>query len=80
MPSSELFPMKIIIQIITYCALTFSACNFINKDVQSLITKDSTLQSKATSILESKLSELNALSGQAIKLMEVQIKLFLKPF
>ena len=63
--------MKIIIQIITYCALTFSACNFINKDVQSLITKDSTLQSPITSILESKLSELNALSGQAI-IMEVQ--------
>lgn len=32
---------------------------------------DSTLQSKATSILENKLSELNALSGQAI-IMEVQ--------
>ena len=63
--------MKIIIQIITYCALTFSACNFINKDVQSLITKDSTLQSPITSILENKLSELNALSGQAI-IMEVQ--------
>lgn len=36
---------------------------------------DSTLQYKATSILESKLSELNALSGQAI-IMEAQIKLF----
>lgn len=35
------------------------------------ISLDSTLQAKATSILESKLSELNALSGQAI-IMEVQ--------
>lgn len=34
-------------------------------------TIDSTLQVKATSILENKLSELNALSGQAI-VMEVQ--------
>lgn len=37
---------------------------------------DSTLQFKSTSILKEKLSELKALSGQAIKLMEVQIKLF----
>lgn len=39
------------------------------------ISLDNTLQAKAISILENKLSELNALSGQAI-IMEVQIKLF----
>ena len=45
-------------------------------ETKQTTTIDSTLQVKATSILENKLSELNALSGQAIKLMEVQIKLF----
>ena len=40
-----------------------------NKQLSSYI--DSTLQVKATSILENKLSELNALSGQII-IMEVQ--------
>ena len=48
------------------------ACNSTKqKDTQTSTTIDSTLQVKATSILENKLSELNALSGQAI-IMEVQ--------
>ena len=48
------------------------ACNSTKqKDTQTSTTIDSTLQVKATSILENKLIELNALSGQAI-IMEVQ--------
>lgn len=38
---------------------------------ESVSTIDSTLQTKVDSILENKLSEINALSGQAI-IMEVQ--------
>lgn len=45
-----------------------SSCKY-NKNYSSYI--DTTLQNKVTSILENKLSELNALSGQAI-IMEVQ--------
>lgn len=48
------------------------ACNSTKqKDTQTSTTIDSTLQAKATSILENKLTELNALFGQAI-VMEVQ--------
>ena len=48
------------------------ACNSTKqKNTQTSTTIDSTLQVKATSILENKLTELNALSGQAI-VMEVQ--------
>lgn len=51
---------------------TISSCQSKQEnDIQST-NIDRTLQSKATSILESKLLELNALSGQAI-IMEVQI-------
>ena len=62
---------------ITFTLLTIM-CTFLysckykeykNKQLSSYI--DSTLQVKATSILENKLSELNALSGQII-IMEVQ--------
>lgn len=53
-----------LISIITYGL--YSCC-----PKQQLPTIDSTLQVKATSILESKLTELNALSGQTI-VMEVQ--------
>ena len=62
---------------ITFTLLTIM-CTFLysckykeykNKQLSSYI--DSTLQVKATSILENKLSELNALSGQAI-VMEAQ--------
>jgi len=52
--------------------ITMIACNSTKqKDTQTSTTIDSTLQVKATSILENKLTELNALSGQAI-VMEVQ--------
>lgn len=52
--------------------ITMIACNSTKqKDTQTSTTIDSTLQVKATSILENKLIELNALSGQAI-VMEVQ--------
>ena len=52
--------------------ITMIACNSTKqKDTQTSTTIDSTLQVKATSILENKLIELNALSGQAI-IMEVQ--------
>lgn len=60
------------ISILFSCMITMIACNPVKqRDAQSSITIDSTLQAKATSILENKLSELNALSGQAI-VMEVQ--------
>lgn len=49
-----------------------TSCKFKQQEAkQQTPTIDSTLQVKATSILENKLSELNALSGQAI-IMEVQ--------
>lgn len=52
--------------------ITMIACNSTKqKNTQTSTTIDSTLQVKATSILENKLTELNALSGQAI-VMEVQ--------
>lgn len=61
--------------ILYICVTVLTSCqNRENSDMILLI--NSTLQAKTTSILESKLSKLNALSGQAIKLMEVQIKLF----
>ena len=62
--------MKNIITILLlFCSL--SSCKHkLNQDKQFNIV-NTTLQYKATSILESKLSELNALSGQAI-IMEVQ--------
>lgn len=62
--------MKNIITILLlFCSL--SSCKHkLDQDKQFNIV-NTTLQSKATSILESKLSELNALSGQAI-IMEVQ--------
>lgn len=50
----------------------FSSC-LNNKSENTVI--DSTLQVKATSILEDKLTELNALSGQAI-IMEVQTRAY----
>ena len=60
------------ITILFSCMITMIACNPVKqRDAQSSITIDSTLQAKVTSILENKLSELNALSEQAI-VMEVQ--------
>ena len=58
--------------ILTIIAFIGSAsCQPKQKTIEPIPTIDSTLQVKATSILENKLSELNALSGQAI-VMEVQ--------
>lgn len=60
------------ITILFSCMITMIACNPVKqRDAQSSITIDSTLQVEATSILENKLTELNVLSGQAI-IMEVQ--------
>ena len=49
----------------------FSSCYSEREKAKNVSTTDSTLQVKVISILENKLSELNALSGQAI-IMEVQ--------
>lgn len=57
-----------ILIIITIC---LTSCQPKQHKVEQLPTIDSTLQVKATSILESKLSEINAQSGQLI-IMEVQ--------
>lgn len=50
------------------CMATFIACT---EPKTEQVPIDSTLQTKVDSILENKLSEINALSGQAI-IMEVQ--------
>ena len=60
---------KILLYSIFY--FSFISCESYKKDIQNNINIDSNLQVKATTILENKLSELNALSGQAI-IMEVQ--------
>lgn len=52
-------------------AITLASCQTKQHKVEQLSTIDSTLQVKATSILESKLSEINAQSGRVI-IMEVQ--------
>lgn len=62
--------MKNIIIILTVF-YNVSACQTKQHKVEQLSTIDSTLQVRATSILESKLSELKAQSGQAI-IMEAQ--------
>lgn len=60
------------INILFSCMITMMACNSTRQNDTKISTNiDSTLQVKATTILENKLSELNALSGQAI-IMEVQ--------
>lgn len=60
---------KIIILFI--CIVTFTAYILNKHETKHTSAIDNTLQVKAISILENKLSELNALSGQAI-IMEVQ--------
>lgn len=60
---------KILLYSIFY--FSFISCESYKKDIQNNINIDSTLRVKATTILENKLSELNALSGQTI-IMEVQ--------
>lgn len=56
---------------ILYIMLSLSACQPKQQVTESISTIDSTLQANATSVLESKLSEINAQSGQVI-VMEVQ--------
>ena len=58
-----------ILTIIAFIGL--ASCQSKQETIELMSTIDSTLQVKVTSILENKLSELNALSGQTI-LMEVQ--------
>ena len=58
-----------ILTIIAFIGL--ASCQSKQETIELMSTIDSTLQVKVTSILENKLSELNALSGQAI-IMEVQ--------
>lgn len=63
--------MRTHILIIGILCISLFSCQSNHHKAMSDSTIDSTLQVKATSILEIKLSELNALSGQAI-VMEVQ--------
>ena len=58
-----------ILTIIAFIGL--ASCQSKQETIELMSTIDSTLQVKVTSILENKLSELNALSGQTI-IMEVQ--------
>lgn len=55
----------------SFIIVTLLSCHPIQQSVEQVSTIDSTLQVKATSILENKLSEINAQSGQVI-VMEVQ--------
>ena len=55
------------------CITTIIACSPAKQKVEQVSNIDGTLQTKVTSILENKLSELNAQSRQAI-VMEVQTK------
>lgn len=55
----------------SFIIVTLLSCHPTQQGVQQVSTIDSTLQVKATCILEHKLSEINALSGQVI-IMEVQ--------
>lgn len=57
--------------LIVVAALALMACSPTKQKAEQILTIDSTLQTKATSILENKLLELNAPSGQVI-IMEVQ--------
>ena len=57
--------------IILFIAVSISSCKLKESSLTNTENIDSTLQVQATSVLENKLTELNALSGQAI-VMEVQ--------
>lgn len=63
--------MRTHILLIGILCISLFSCQSNHRKVKSNSTIDSTLQVKATSILDNKLTELNALSGQAI-VMEVQ--------
>ena len=58
--------MKVHILLTSILCLSFFSCQSNQHKVKLDSTIDSTLQAKATSILENKLTELNASSGQAI--------------
>lgn len=57
--------------ILLCCITTIIACSPTKQKVEQVSTIDNTLQTKVDSILENKLSEINALSGQVI-IMKVQ--------
>lgn len=62
---------QIVASIISISYIGISACQSNKQQIELASTIDSTLQAKATSTLENKLSEINAQSGQVI-IMEVQ--------
>lgn len=62
-----------ILTIIAFIGL--ASCQPKQKTIELTSTIDSTLQIKATSILENKLTELNALSGQTIALHSAPVLL-----
>ena len=59
------------VYLIATTIIALSACSTKQGKTEQVTTIDSTLQAKVTSILESKLEEFGAQSGQAI-IMEVQ--------
>nr|WP_044138458.1 penicillin-binding transpeptidase domain-containing protein [Bacteroides oleiciplenus] len=63
--------MKLIFLSCWITGILFVSCQYKQKEVVQISTIDSTMQVNVTSILENKLSEINALSGQVI-IMEVQ--------
>ena len=63
--------MRVHILLLSVLCISLVSCQSKQQEDKQVSTIDSTLQVKATSILENKLSELNALSGQTI-IMEVQ--------
>ena len=63
--------MRVHILLLSVLCISLFSCQSKQQEDKQVSTIDSTLQVKATSILENKLSELNALSGQTI-IMEVQ--------
>ncbi len=63
--------MRVHILLLSVLYISLFSCQSKQQEDKQVSTIDSTLQVKATSILENKLSELNALSGQTI-IMEVQ--------
>lgn len=63
--------MRVHILLLNVLCISLFSCQSKQQEDKQVSTIDSTLQAKATSILENKLSELNVLSGQAI-VMEVQ--------
>lgn len=62
--------MKTILSILT-ATIVLSSCSIKQDKTEQVSTIDNSLQTKVTSILESKLNGLNAQSGQAI-IMDVQ--------